>query len=139
MIENAVKAGQNSITCVAPFIQKAAAFALTDPNVQQETAKMRDAYARRLGLLMRLSAELESEKVIVTPPQGAFYCFLDLRALKMNDVEMCERILDTKGVGLVPGSAFGDQGEGFIRMSFAASDEEVEMGFRKIVEWAEEQ
>ena len=139
VIENAVKSGQNTITCVAPFIQKAAAFALTDPGVQQETAKMRDAYARRRALVMKLSAELESEKVIVTPPQGAFYCFLDLRALKMNDVEMCERILEEKSVGLVPGSAFGEQGEGFIRMSFAASDEEVEMGFRKIVEWAEEQ
>jgi aspartate/methionine/tyrosine aminotransferase len=139
VIENAVKAGQNSITCVAPFIQKAAAFALTDPGVQQETAKMREAYARRRALVMKLSAELESERVRVTPPQGAFYCFLDLRALKMNDVEMCERILEEKSVGLVPGSAFGEQGEGFIRMSIAASDEEVEMGFRKIVEWAEEQ
>ncbi|HMR97722.1 MAG TPA: pyridoxal phosphate-dependent aminotransferase [Anaerolineales bacterium] len=139
VIENAVKAGQNSITCVAPFIQKAAAFALTDPGVQQETAKMREAYTRRRALVMKLSAELESERVIVTPPQGAFYCFLDLRALKMNDVEMCERILEEKSVGLVPGSAFGDQGEGFIRMSIAASDEEVEVGFRRIVEWAEEQ
>ncbi len=139
VIENAVKAGQNTITCVAPFIQKAAAFALTDPGVQQETAKMRDAYARRRSLLMKLSAELESEKVIVTPPQGAFYCFLDLRPLKMSSLEMCERILEEKSVGLVPGSAFGEQGEGFIRMSFAASDEEVETGFRKIVEWAEAQ
>jgi len=139
VIENALKVGQNSITCVAPFIQKAAAFALTDPGVQQETAKMRDAYARRRALLMKLSTKLESEKVIVVPPQGAFYCFLDMRAMKMNDVEMCERILEEKSVGLVPGSAFGEQGEGFIRMSFAASDEEVETGFRKIVEWAEEQ
>lgn len=139
VIENAIKAGQNTITCVAPFIQKAAAFALTDPAVQQETAKMRAAYARRRALVMRLSTELESERVRVTPPQGAFYCFLDLRALKMNDVEMCEQILEEKNVGLVPGSAFGEQGEGFIRMSFAASDEEVETGFRRIVEWADEQ
>jgi aspartate/methionine/tyrosine aminotransferase len=139
VIENALKAGQNSITCVAPFIQKAAAFALTDPEVQQVTSKMRAAYTRRRALVMKLSSELESEKVLVTPPQGAFYCFLDLRPLKMSSVDMCERILESKGVGLVPGSAFGDQGEGFIRMSFAASDEDVEMGFRKIVEWAEEQ
>lgn len=139
VIENAIKAGQNSITCVAPFIQKAAAFALTDPGVQQATAQMRAAYARRRALVMKLSAELESERVRVTPPQGAFYGFLDLRAMHMNDVEMCERILEEKSVGLVPGSAFGDQGAGFIRMSFAASDEDVETGFRRIVEWAEEQ
>jgi len=139
VIENALKAGQNSITCVAPFIQKAAAFALTDPEVQKGTENMRSAYARRRALVMKLAAELESDTVLVTPPQGAFYCFLDLRPLKMKSVDMCERILEEKGVGLVPGSAFGEHGEGFIRMSIAASDEEVEMGFRKIVEWAEEQ
>ena len=138
-IENAVKAGQNSITCVAPFIQKAAAFALTDPGVQQAAAGMRAEYAHRRALVMKLSTELESERVRVTPPQGAFYCFLDLRALKMKSVDMCERILEEKRVGLVPGSAFGSMGEGFIRMSFAASAEEVEMGFRRIVEWAEAQ
>ena len=40
---------------------------------------------------------------------------------------------------LVPGSAFGEEGEGFVRMTIAASDEDVEAGFRKIVEWAEKQ
>lgn len=139
VIENALKAGQNSITCVAPFIQKAAAFALTDPAVQEVTAFMRSAYARRRELVIRLSHELECEKVKIIPPQGAFYFFLDLRDLKMASVEMCERILDEAGVGLVPGSAFGEQGEGFLRMTIAASDEEVEDGFRKIVEWAERQ
>lgn len=137
VIENALKAGQNSITCVVPFIQKAAAFALTDPAIQEVTAGMRAAYARRRELVIRLSHELECEKVKVIPPQGAFYFFLDLRALNMPSLEMCEKILDEVGVGLVPGSAFGEQGEGFIRMTIAASDKEVEAGFRKIVEWAE--
>jgi aspartate aminotransferase len=139
VIENALKAGQNSITCVAPFVQKAAAFALTDPAIQEVTANMRAAYARRRQLVLRLSHELECEKVKVIPPQGAFYFFLDMRALKMPSVEMCEKILEEVGVGLVPGSAFGEQGEGFIRMVISASDEDVEAGFRKIVEWAERQ
>ena len=147
VIDNALKAGQNSITCVAPFIQKAAAFALTDPHIQQVTADMRAAYARRRELVLRLAHELESdalsvskgEKLLVTPPQGAFYFFLDFRPLKMTSLEICERILEEVGVGLVPGSAFGEQGEGFIRMTIAASDEDVEAGFRKIVEWAERQ
>ena len=139
VIDNALKAGQNSITCVAPFIQKAAAFALTDPEIKQVTANMRAAYARRRELVLRLSHELESEKVLVTPPQGAFYFFLDFRPLKMSSLEICERILDEAGVGLVPGSAFGSQGEGFVRMTIAASDEDVEAGFRRIVEWAERQ
>ncbi len=139
VIENALKAGQNSITCVAPFIQKAAAFALTDPQIQQDVEAMCAAYARRREMVMQISRELESEKVLVTPPQGAFYFFLDLRPLKMTSLEICERILDEAGVGLVPGSAFGEQGEGFVRMTIAASDEDVEAGFRKIVEWAERQ
>lgn len=139
VIEHALKAGQNSITCVAPFIQKAAAFALTDPAIQLVTAEMRAAYSRRRDLVLRIARELESDRVKVIPPQGAFYFFLDLRALNMSSVEMCERILEEEGVGLVPGSAFGEQGEGFIRMTIAASDEDVEAGFRKIVKWAERQ
>ena len=139
VIQNALKAGQNSITCVAPFIQKAAAFALTDPAIQAVTADMRAAYSRRRELVLRLSHELESERVRVVPPQGAFYFFLDLRALKMSSVEMCERILEEEGVGLVPGSAFGEQGEGFIRLCIAASEKDVEAGFRAIVKWAERQ
>ena len=139
VIQNALKAGQNSITCVAPFIQKAATFALTDPAMQDVTAEMRAGYSRRRDLVIRLSHQLESDKVKVIPPQGAFYFFLDLRALNMSSVEMCEKILEDVGVGLVPGSAFGEQGEGFLRMTIAASDQDVEAGFRKIVEWAEKQ
>ncbi|MFN3491244.1 MAG: pyridoxal phosphate-dependent aminotransferase, partial [Anaerolineales bacterium] len=139
IIENAIKAGQNSITCVAPFIQKAAAFALTDSAIQEETANMRAAYKRRKDLVIRLSHELESQKVKIIEPQGAFYFFLDMRALNMPSVEMCEKILEEYGVGLVPGSAFGKEGEGFIRLCIAASDADVEAGFRKIVEWAEKQ
>lgn len=139
VIENAVKAGQNSITCVAPFVQKAAAFALSDPSIQEAAAQMRAAYARRREMVLRLAREFGSEKVRVVPPQGAFYFFLDLRPLNMTSLDICERILDEAGVGLVPGSAFGEQGEGFVRMSIAAADEEVEAGFRKIVEWAQKQ
>jgi len=107
--------------------------------VQAAAAEMRAAYARRRELVLRIAAEYESEKVRVTPPMGAFYFFLDFRPLKMTAVEVCERILAESGVGLVPGSAFGDQGEGFVRMTVAASDEDVEAGFRSILEWAEKQ
>jgi aspartate/methionine/tyrosine aminotransferase len=137
VIGNALKASQNSITCVAPFIQKAAAFALTDPAMQEVTLSMRAAYAKRRELVLKLAREYESDKVIVTPSQGAFYFFLDMRPLKMTSVEICEKLLDDVGVALVPGSAFGEQGEGFARLCIAASDEDVEAGFRKVVEWAE--
>jgi aspartate/methionine/tyrosine aminotransferase len=138
VIERALKVGQNSITCVAPFVQRAAAFALTDPGVQSAAAAMRAGYARRRERVLEISRELESEKVLVMPPMGAFYFFLDLRPLGMTSLEICERLLDEAGVGLIPGAAFGEQGEGFVRMSIAASEEDVEEGFRRIVKWAEE-
>ncbi|MCX6056362.1 MAG: pyridoxal phosphate-dependent aminotransferase [Chloroflexi bacterium] len=136
VIENALKAGQNSITCVAPFIQKAAAFALTDPEIQETTLLMRSAYARRRELILHLAQELKSDPMRLTQPQGALYFFLDLRALKMTSIEICERILTETKVGLVPGSAFGKQGEGFVRMSLTVSDQDLEEGFRRIVQWA---
>lgn len=137
VIESALKAGQNSITCVAPFVQKAAVFALSDEGVQIAATEMRATYTRRRALVLRIAKDLESEKVAVRPPMGAFYFFLDFRALNMPSLEICERILEEAGVGLVPGSAFGQQGEGFVRMTIASSDENVEAGFRKIVGWAE--
>jgi aspartate/methionine/tyrosine aminotransferase len=139
VIENALKAGQNSITCVAPFIQKAAAFALTDPQIQQVTAGMRAAYAKRRQIVLDVAREYGELPVRVTPAMGAFYFFLDFRALKMLSIEICEYLLEEAGVGLVPGSAFGARGEGFVRMTIAASDADVEVGIRKILEWAEKQ
>ncbi len=135
-IENALKAGQNSITCVAPFVQKAAAFALSDPGIQQAAAEMRAAYARRRQLVLEIARDAEESPVLVTPPMGAFYFFLDFRALKLPSLQICERILTEAGVGLVPGAAFGEYGEGFVRMTTAASDAEVETGFRAILAWA---
>jgi len=136
VIDNALKAGQNSITCVSPFVQKAAAFALVDEGVQTAAAEMRAAYARRRALVLSIATELKSERVLVNPPMGAFYFFLDFRALGIPSLEICERILEEANVGLVPGSAFGEQGEGFVRMTIAASDANVEAGFRAIMGWA---
>jgi len=139
VIENALKAGQNSITCVAPFIQKAAAFALSDDKVQTAAAEMRAVYARRREIVMQVAREYGESPVRLMPPQGAFYFFLDFRAIKMSSLEICGRILEEAGVGLVPGSAFGEQGEGFIRMAITESDTNVEKGIREILDWAKRQ
>ncbi len=136
VIAQAIKAGQNSITCVAPFVQKAAAFALGDPGIQQAAAEMRAAYARRRQRVLDLAKGAGELPVRVIPPMGAFYFFLDFRALRRHSLETCERLLSEAGVGLVPGAAFGEQGEGFVRMTIAASDAEVEAGLRAILGWA---
>ena len=137
VIENALKAGQNSITCVAPFIQKAAAFALTDAGIQQGVTDMRASYAKRRQLVIRIAREAGESPVHTEPPMGAFYFFLDMRALKALSHELCERLLEEAGVGLVPGAAFGAQGEGFVRMTIAAPELDVEAGMKAILNWAE--
>ena len=135
VIDNALKAGQNSITCVTPFIQKAAAFALSDADMQIAQDNMRAAYARRRALVLRVAEEYSESPLVITPPQGAFYFFLDFHFLKRSSLEICEKILEDVGVALVPGSAFGKEGEGFVRMTIAASDADVEAGIRAIFEW----
>ncbi len=137
VIENALKAGQNSITCVTPFIQKAAAFALTDPAIQEATATMRAAYAKRRQLVLDIAREQGESPIHVVSPMGAFYFFLDMRALRLPSMEICERLLEEAGVGLIPGSAFGAQGEGFVRMTIAAAEQDVEEGMKAILNWAE--
>lgn len=137
VIERALKASQNSITCVTPFIQKAAAFALTDPEVQQATRDMRDAYARRRELVLRLAREHGLSPVKITAPDGAFYFFMDMRNLNIPSIDICEALLEESSVALVPGVAFGEQGEGFVRMTIAASETEIEAGFKAILAWAD--
>jgi aspartate/methionine/tyrosine aminotransferase len=137
VVENALKAGQNSITCLAPFIQKAAAFALTDAGIQQGVTEMRASYAKRRQLVIRIALEAGESPVHTEPPMGAFYFFLDMRALNMSSQEICGRLLEEAGVGLVPGAAFGAQGEGFVRMTIAAPVLEVEAGMKAILGWAE--
>jgi aspartate/methionine/tyrosine aminotransferase len=137
VIDNALKAGQNSITCVAPFVQKAAAFALSDPSMQQAAAEMRAVYARRRRIVLDVTRKAGDSPVTVRPAMGAFYFFLDFRALNRPSLEICERLLEEAGVGLIPGSAFGRQGEGFVRMTIAASNRDVATGMKSILEWAE--
>jgi aspartate/methionine/tyrosine aminotransferase len=139
VISNALKAGQNSITCVAPFIQKGAAFALTDPGVQKIVDDMRCAYERRREKVIQVARNFGQSPIVVIPPQGTFYFFLDFRGIHLPSSDICNQILDQTGVGLVPGSAFGAGGEGFIRMSITASDEKVEKGFFEILSWANQQ
>jgi aspartate/methionine/tyrosine aminotransferase len=89
--------------------------------------------------VLDIATEAGEGQVRVTPPRGAFYFFLDFRALKLPSLQICERVLTEAGVGLVPGAAFGEVGEGFVRMTTSASDSEVEAGFRAVLEWAQRQ
>jgi aspartate/methionine/tyrosine aminotransferase len=139
IINHALKAGQNSITCITPFVQKAAAFALSDPGVQKATRDMRDAYAKRRALVLHLFQEHGPSPIKITPPDGAFYYFMDMRSLNIPSMQICERLLEEASVALVPGVAFGEQGEGFVRLAFTSSEAEIEAGVKAILAWADKQ
>ena len=136
IIGSALKASQHSITNLAPFIQRAAAFALTDPAMQEEARRMVAAYARRRAMVIRLWRENGPTPVRLLEPEGAFYFFLDLRALCMPSSQVAEELLQEASVALVPGSTFGQCGEGFLRLTIAAADSEIEAGFQALLKWA---
>ena len=65
-------------------------------------------------------------------PEGAFYVFPDIRSTGMGSNEFCETLLKTSKVAVVPGNAFGESGEGFIRCSYAYSVRDIEEALNRI-------
>jgi len=65
-------------------------------------------------------------------PQGAFYVFPNIRSTGMNSTDLANLILEKAGVALLPGSSFGDYGEGYLRLSYANSVENIQKGLEKI-------
>jgi aspartate/methionine/tyrosine aminotransferase len=66
-------------------------------------------------------------------PEGAFYFFVDVSAHGPS-LPLCMRILERRNVVTIAGVAFGERGEGFLRISYAASDEDIRTGIRAIAE-----
>jgi len=136
IINNALKASQHSITNVAEFIQRAALVALTDATVAQDVEKMVAAYTRRRQLVLGLYDAYGATPIELNEPEGAFYFFIDARQLGLTSNEIAERLLTEAHVCLVPGSAYGAMGEGFLRMTTAASDDDIQAGFSTFLDWA---
>jgi aspartate/methionine/tyrosine aminotransferase len=73
--------------------------------------------------------------ITYTPAEGAFYAFPDIRGTGMSSMEFADRALTEAEVAVVPGNAFGDAGEGFVRMSFATSDEALGKMVDRLSTW----
>ena len=71
-------------------------------------------------------------------PKGAFYCFPSIKRTGMTSEEFCERLLLSKKVAVVPGSAFGECGEGFVRVSYCYSTEHIKEALARIEEFLKE-
>jgi aspartate/methionine/tyrosine aminotransferase len=135
VIDNALKASQHSITNIAEFVQRAALVALTNTEAQAAALTMQNAYTRRREMVLALYDRYGATPLNVMPPQGAFYFFLDVRQLGLSANVIAERLLLEQQVAIVPGSAYGDAGEGFLRMTIAAADSDIETGITRILDW----
>ena len=71
-------------------------------------------------------------------PHGAFYIFPDIRKTGLSSDEFCERLLNEQKVACVPGTAFGEAGEGFIRVSYAYSIEHIKEALTRIEAFLEQ-
>ncbi|MDR1132999.1 MAG: pyridoxal phosphate-dependent aminotransferase [Synergistaceae bacterium] len=97
-----------------------------------ETEARRAEFERRRDVLLGILGGIEG--LSITRPDGAFYAFLDVRGTKIpDDMEFCRRLLEEKNVALVPGAAF--LAPGFVRMSYACSEENIRVGATRIGEF----
>ena len=114
--------GAATITAVPTFLQTAAVEAL-----KTEPREMVDTYARRRAYVCRRLREMN---LAFPEPEGAFYVFVDIRKFGLSSDEFCTRMIREAKVAAVPGSCFGT--EGFIRLSYCCSDEDLETGLDRL-------
>ncbi len=111
----------NSASCTATFVQLAGIAALQGD--QSESYAMVEEFRRRRDLIVDGLNGLPG--VSCVKPRGAFYVFPNVKALKRPSKEIATYLLDEAGVAALWGSAFGDFGEGYLRLSYAASRETI--------------
>jgi len=123
------KVQQHSLTCCTSFAQKGALAALKGPQ-QCVTDMFNEFQKRRDYMVQRVNSTglFECRK-----PSGAFYVFPRYHA-KMPSLQLAERLLEQAHVGMTPGSAFGEGGEGFLRISYANSMENLKKGMDAVEE-----
>lgn len=121
-----------STSCPVAFNQYAGIAALRGP--QEPSIRMVKEYERRRNIILEELSKIEG--IRFTRPTGAFYAFIDvsrvLDKLGIGSEEFVLRLIDNYGVSLLHGSALGSYGEGFIRISFANSEENLREGVRRL-------
>lgn len=127
------KVHQYAIMCAPTTSQYAAVEALR--NCDDEIEKMAKEYDKRRRLIvMRLNAM----GLHCFDPGGAFYAFPCIRSTGLTSQEFCEKLLYAKKVAVVPGDAFGESGEGFVRICYAYSIDHIKEALARIEEFLKE-
>lgn len=112
----------------APTLAQAAGVEALDFG-DKDIARMRGEYKKRRDYLVNA---LNAMGLKTLMPKGAFYLFVDIRSTGMTSEDFTMRLLKDFGVACVPGSAFGASGEGFVRMSYATSLENIKLAAERI-------
>lgn len=132
IIEQMVKIHQFAIMCAPTTSQYAAVEALR--NGDNDVEEMREAYNQRRRYLMNAFREMGLE---CFEPFGAFYVFPSIREFGMTSEEFASRFLEEEKVAAVPGTAFGDCGEGFLRISYAYSLDNLKIAIGRLKNFVE--
>ena len=132
IIEQMIKIHQFAIMCAPTNSQYAAIEGLR--NCQPEVDEMREAYNQRRRFLMH---EFRRIGLKCFEPYGAFYVFPDVSEFGMTSEEFATRFLEEERVAVVPGTAFGASGEGFIRISYAYSLEDLKVALGRLERFIE--
>ena len=128
------KMQQNLFICASSTAQRAGLEALR--SADKDVERMRETYdKRRIYLIHRLKSMGFSIKV---EPTGAFYVFVNVKHLTNDSYNLAFDILEKAHVGVTPGIDFGENGEGFIRFSYANSIENIEKGMNRLENYLKE-
>ena len=133
IMEQITKIHQFAIMCAPTTSQFAAIEALK--NGDEAVAAMIEEYDRRRRLMVSGFNKLG---LTCREPKGAFYAFPCIKSTGLSSEDFCERLLKEKHVALVPGTAFGNSGEGFVRASYCYSAEHIIKALARIEEFLKE-
>jgi len=121
---------ETTSSCVAPFIQKAGIEALKGS--QERVNEMTNEYRKRRDIIVDGLNKLPGVKCV--KPRGAFYVFPNIKKLGKSSKWWANYILKEAGVALLDGTSFGEYGEGYLRISYATSKDNLIEGIRRIKE-----
>lgn len=122
------KIHQHNTTCASSFIQEASIEALKYGS--EAISKMVQEYQKRRNYVVKEINSIPNIHCFL--PQGAFYAFINIKETGYSSQNIADALLERTGVATVPGNVFGPSGEGYIRLSFAASQQELQEGIKQI-------
>jgi aspartate aminotransferase len=123
----------NSSSCAAGFTQMAAIEALSAPESEHAVARMVKVFEHRRNLVVDGLNAIPGMRC--ARPQGAFYAFPNIVGTGFDEHELADRLLGEAGVAVLPGTAFGNAGKGFIRLAYTQSEDELKLGLGRIEEF----